>query len=65
MMYRKIDCPVCGNEITVKKMRGAQKCPYCKRFFEVEVTKIRNKKYIFNAKELDVIVTYKGLEDDR
>lgn len=64
-MYRKIDCPICGNEITARKIRGAQKCPFCKRFFEVEVIKLSNKRYIFNAKELDVLVTTARLESDR
>lgn len=42
MMYKQIECPTCGNEITAKSVDEPQKCRYCRRLFKVKVTK-RNK----------------------
>ena len=42
MLYNKINCPTCGNLITVKAVREPQKCPLCKRPFKV-ILKRRNK----------------------
>lgn len=42
MLYNKVECPTCGNLITVKAVREPQKCPLCKRPFKV-IIKRRNK----------------------
>lgn len=44
MLYNKVECPTCGNLITVKAVREPQKCPLCKRPFKV-ILKRRNKKW--------------------
>ena len=35
MMYSRIECPNCGNDIVAKGVRGAQKCPWCRRLYKV------------------------------
>lgn len=34
-MYRKVDCPHCGNEITVNSDTDVRKCRWCKRLVAV------------------------------
>ena len=48
MMYHKIECPICGNEIVAKSVREQQKCNWCRRLFSVNITKIKGK-YIWEA----------------
>lgn len=43
MMYKKIDCPICGNETTAKSVHEPQKCRWCRRLFKVDI-KRRNGK---------------------
>lgn len=43
MMYRRLDCPTCGNEVTAKSEHEPQKCPWCKRLFKV-IVKVKNPK---------------------
>lgn len=57
MLYNKINCPICGNLITVKAVREPQKCPLCKRPFKV-ILKRRNKngkraKYLWETEIVD------------
>ena len=42
MMYRDIECPVCGNTTEAKSIREPQKCTWCKRYYKVDIVK-RNK----------------------
>lgn len=37
MMYRRIECPTCGNETTAKSIPENQKCKWCRRLFKVKV----------------------------
>ena len=52
MMYHKIDCPTCGNEIVVKSVKEPKKCIWCRRLFFVNITK-RKGKYIWEAEPVD------------
>lgn len=31
MIFRQVECPHCGNEITVKSIYEVQKCKWCRR----------------------------------
>lgn len=44
MLYRKVDCPHCGNEITLKSIEEDQKCKWCRRLVKAKFTK-RGKKW--------------------
>lgn len=39
MLYSKVDCPHCGNEITVNNTRETQKCRWCRRLISVKFDK--------------------------
>lgn len=57
MMYKKIDCPTCGNETIAKSVREPQKCKWCRRLFKVNIVK-RNKeskkaKFNWNIEPID------------
>lgn len=43
MLYNKVDCPHCGNEIVVTSEREEQKCCYCRRLISVKFEKKRRK----------------------
>lgn len=47
MLYRKVCCPWCGNEITVKAEVGGrqnlQKCQWCRRYVGAAIVKERGK----------------------
>lgn len=36
MAYRNVDCPHCGNEITVNSERETSKCCWCRRIVKVK-----------------------------
>ena len=36
MVYRRVDCPHCGNEIVVNNLMETKKCCWCKRIFSVK-----------------------------
>lgn len=38
MLYRRVDCPHCGNEITVNNGRETTKCRWCRRLVQVRFT---------------------------
>lgn len=39
MLYRIVDCPTCGNEITISS-NEMQKCKWCKRWFRVTIKRL-------------------------
>lgn len=39
MIYRKVECPCCGNEIIVNSGSEAQKCCWCRRLVSVRFKK--------------------------
>ena len=43
MMYQKIDCPSCGNEVAAKRTRETQKCKWCRRLFKVNIVRIKGR----------------------
>lgn len=53
MMYNKIECPNCGNEISVSSQQEPQKCKWCRRLLKVKVIKIHGRKFIWEAEPVD------------
>lgn len=49
MMYKRIDCPTCGNSTIAKSIEESQKCMWCRRLFKVTITKRGKKKYDWDA----------------
>ena len=49
MLYTKVDCPHCGNEITVNDTRKIQKCCWCRRLVSVKFDKSRKGKKKFRC----------------
>lgn len=57
MIYKQIECPICGNETTAKSIEEPQKCRWCRRLFKVTITR-RNKegrkgKYDWSTEPID------------
>ena len=44
MLYCRIECPHCGNEITVNNAREIQKCCWCRRLISVNLRRENGKK---------------------
>ena len=70
MMYHRIECPTCGNEMVAESVKEPQKCKWCRRLFLVKLTK-RKRKYIWEAEPADFPkpadkyrMSMMGLEDD-
>lgn len=53
MIYRKVDCPHCGNEISVKSVPESQKCQFCRRPVKATFTKGRGKKWRVDVEPVD------------
>ena len=54
MIYRKIDCPCCGNEIIVNNGSETQKCCWCRRLISVKFKRRpRGKKLNCEAEVMD------------
>lgn len=53
MIYRRVECPHCGNEITVKSVPEAQKCQWCRRLVSAKFTKGRGKKWHVEVEAMD------------
>ena len=51
-LFDTVECPQCGNSITVNKTYKYHKCVYCPCHFEI-TTKNNKKKSIINIKEDD------------
>lgn len=43
MLYHRVDCPHCGNEITVNNLRESRKCNWCRRPISVKLEKVGKK----------------------
>ena len=52
MMYHRIECPTCGDEIVAESTKEPQRCKWCRRLFSVNLTK-RKRKYIWEAEQID------------
>ena len=68
MAYGKVNCPHCGNEITVRNVEEEQKCFFCKRKLAVEYSR-RGKKHYFEVSPIDYVydkdVKLKGYRDEK
>lgn len=54
MIYRKVECPHCGNETVVKKIREGQKCEWCRRLIKATFYQIRKgKKWFCDVETLE------------
>ena len=58
MMYNRLECPHCGNEINVSSSKEPQKCHWCRRLFRIHVKRRKGKKFEWIAEPVD-------FEDDR
>lgn len=45
MLYKKVECPNCGNEVTAKSVDEPQKCCWCRRLFTAKFIKRKGKKW--------------------
>lgn len=59
MIYQKVDCPHCGNEITVKSVPESQKCQWCRRLVNATFSKGKGKKWRVEVKPVDFPVEQK------
>lgn len=53
VLYRRVDCPHCGNEITVNSGKETTKCFWCRRIVEVKFTGNSRKKAKVDVKAID------------
>ena len=53
MLRHKVDCPHCGNEITVFSNNETQKCHWCKRLVSVKFEKGKGKKFRCEVEPID------------
>lgn len=53
MLHHKVDCPHCGNEITVNNMRETQKCCWCRRLISVKLERVNKKKIRCEVEPVD------------
>ena len=58
MMYNRLECPHCGNEINVSSSKEPQKCHWCRRLFRIHVKRRKGKKFDWEAEPVD-------FEDDK
>lgn len=52
MLYQKVDCPHCGNEITVSNLKETQKCQWCRRLVSVKLER-KGKKIKCDVEAID------------
>lgn len=53
MIYRKVVCPHCGNEFTVKSVPEGQKCQWCRRLVVAKFTKGKGRKWNCEVEPMD------------
>jgi len=53
MLYSKVECPHCGNEITVNNAKKEDKCRWCRRLISVSFNKNKKNKIDCEVKPLD------------
>lgn len=49
MLYRKVECPTCGNEIVVNSGSETQKCQWCRRLVSVKFKRNKPKSRKLNC----------------
>lgn len=53
MLYHKVECPHCGNEITVTNAKEIQKCCWCRRLISVKLGRNKRNKVFCNVEPMD------------
>ena len=53
MLYRRVECPHCGNAVTVNNARETQKCCWCRRLLSVKLEKTSKKKIRCEVEPVD------------
>jgi hypothetical protein len=53
MLYRKVDCPHCGNEIVVNNGSESQKCQWCRRLVGIKFERLKGKKFKCEVEAID------------
>lgn len=53
MLYRKVECPHCGNEIVVTGTKEPQKCCWCRRLVLAKFKKLKKNKVICEVEAVD------------
>lgn len=65
MIYRRVDCPHCGNEITVKSVPEDQKCRWCRRLVKATFSRNKGKKWRVEVEPVDFPTNNKRYDDER
>ena len=58
MLYHRLECPHCGNEINVNSSKEPQKCHWCRRPILIHLKVRKGKKFEWIAEPVD-------FEDDK
>lgn len=53
MLYRNVECPHCGNEISVSNTSNNQKCCWCRRLVSAKFVKVSKKRIVCNIEPVD------------
>lgn len=53
MLYCNVECPHCGNEITVNNAKRTQKCCWCRRLVWVDIQRVSRKKVKCEVQPMD------------
>ena len=51
--FNRLDCPTCGNEITVKIIESPQKCEWCRRYYKVHTKTLKSGKIRCSAEAMN------------
>lgn len=66
IMHKAVDCPSCGNHIWINSGSKISKCKWCKRYFNINITKHKGK-FVWDVTVLDdeQVSTIRSREDPR
>lgn len=53
MVYRNVECPHCGNDISVKNIQEDQKCKWCRRLVKAKFTRRKNGRFIVEVEPVE------------
>ena len=53
MLYHKVECPHCGNEINVNDSREVHKCRWCRRLVSAKFERTNGKKFKCEVEAMD------------
>lgn len=53
MLYHRVDCPHCGNEVAVNEAKDTIKCKWCRRLISIKFERGKGKKVTCIVEPLD------------